>query len=384
MAIVAHKPWPGMVLFETERGTVLCGVPADAFKATKKFCTENDLPMPVVLAAPKQGLVDSAPQFVPEFFLYDFLFVRGAAFKPELAHEKLQLVVEPGLEDRELNALRLTLYGPSRTEMQSFQGDGTGLSDAHVDFVARVSEHMAIKRGGGDGGIGDMVDALAYSNDAASLFDGAYTLRRLSTYEVELEGPDGSARASLKTENPTPPFNPLPPPSESVGPMRFGMQALGVRGGFDPTGPTTGFLLWVGGRGLLFDGPPKARQVLDSQGVSPSDIDALILSHCHEDHMASFAELVLELNRPRVFTTEPIYRSALQKLSTNLQMPEADVAALMDYHPVSPGEPVQGWGATLDFFYTVHPIPTLGVHVHARIDDEDYRITISGDTIDFD
>ncbi len=386
MPIVTHKLWPGMVLFETEHGTVLCGVPADAFKVTKSYCTEHRLPMPVVLAAPKRGLVDCAPQFVPEFFLYDFLFVRGAAFKPDLAHEKLQIVVDPGYEERELNALRLTLYGPTREEMESYRAEGNGLTDEHIDFIARVSEHMAIKRGGGDGGIRDMVSSVAYDeNETTELFDAAYTLRRLGDFEVELRAVNGDVeRASLKTEGPVPPFNPVPRSTEVHAPMRFGLQALGVRGGFDPSGPTTGFLIWIGGRGILFDGPPKARQVLDSQGVSPSDIDALILSHCHEDHMASFAELVLELDRPRVLTTEPIYRSALQKLSTNLQMSEDDVAALMDYQPISPGEPHQGWGAELDFFYTVHPIPTLGVHVRTQIDGEHYRITISGDTIDLD
>lgn len=385
MAITALEPWPGLALFITERGAVLYGAPADAFKATKQFCTENGLPMPVVLAAPKTGLVNSAPQFVPEFFLYDFLFVRGAAFKPELAHEKLTLVVEPGSEERELNALRLTLYGPNREELESFRDADNGLTAEHVDFLARVSEHMAIKRGGGTGGIYDMAEAVAYdADDSVRLFDGEYRLRRTGPFTVELSGPDGSASARVETHGLVPPFNPVPAPSDPLEPMQFGMQALGVRGGFDPSGPTTGFLLWLNGRGVLFDGPPKALQVLDAQGISPDDIEALVLSHCHEDHMASFAELVLELNRPRVLTAEPIYRSALQKLATNLNMPESAVAELMDYEPISPGTPHHGWGATFDFFYTVHPIPTLGLTASATIDDTEYRMTITGDTLDHD
>ncbi|MEO1170772.1 MAG: MBL fold metallo-hydrolase [Myxococcota bacterium] len=385
LAITALKPWPGLALFTTERGTVLYGAPADAFKATKSYCTENNVAMPVVLAAPKTSLVDSAPQFVPEFFLYDFLFVRGAAFKPELAHEKLTLVVDPGTEERELNALRLTLYGPSREELESYRSPDSGLTEDHVDFLARVSEHMAIKRSGGTGDIRDMAEAVTYdADDTVSLFDGEYTLRRSGPFTVELSGPDGSASADISTHGLTAPFNPVPAPADPGLPMRFGMQALGVRGGFDPSGPTTGFLLWVNGRGILFDGPPKALQVLDAQGVSPDDIEALVLSHCHEDHMASFAELVLELNRPRVLTAEPIYRSALQKLATNLNMPESAVAELMDYEPISPGTPHHGWGATFDFFYTVHPIPTLGVTATANIEGTDYRITITGDTLDHD
>lgn len=385
MSIDAHTPWPGMALFTTEHGSILYGVPADAFKATKVYCTKHDLAMPIVLVSPQEGLVDSAPQFVPEFFLYDFLFIRGAAFKPELADEKLLLVVEPGNEERELNALRLTLFGPSREELESYQGNGSGLRDEHVDYLARISEHMAIKRGASGSGIRDMVETTAFdAKNSVSLFNGSYQLTRTGPFTVELKGPGGNATADISTEAPVHPFNPVPVPDAPFMPMRFGLHALGVRGGFDPSGPTTGFLIWSQGRGILFDGPPKARQVLDQQGIAPRDIEALILSHCHEDHMASFAELVLELDRPRVLTAEPIYRSALQKLATNLQMSEDQVAGLIDYEPISPGEIYHGWGSSFEFFYTVHPIPTLGVTVTSTIDNKDYRITLTGDTLDFD
>ena len=40
--------------------------------------------------APPKMVVMGTPQFNPEFFLYDFLFVYGAAFKPQLANERLR------------------------------------------------------------------------------------------------------------------------------------------------------------------------------------------------------------------------------------------------------------------------------------------------------
>ena len=93
MTLHVHRPYPGVALVVTDAGTVLVGAPADAFKATKKYCTDHDIPFPRVMVAPPKLLVEATPQFNPEFFLYDFLFVYGAAFKPELAGERLKFVL---------------------------------------------------------------------------------------------------------------------------------------------------------------------------------------------------------------------------------------------------------------------------------------------------
>ena len=74
--------------------SVLFGVPADAFKAVKQHCMDHNLPFPRTLVAPQEMLINATPQFNPEFFLYDFLFVYGAAFRPDLMHERLILVLD--------------------------------------------------------------------------------------------------------------------------------------------------------------------------------------------------------------------------------------------------------------------------------------------------
>jgi CRP-like cAMP-binding protein/glyoxylase-like metal-dependent hydrolase (beta-lactamase superfamily II) len=133
---------------------------------------------------------------------------------------------------------------------------------------------------------------------------------------------------------------------------------------------------------VIYDGPVGTRFLLDRQGMSFDDVAAVILSHCHEDHMGAFVELVLAGHRPKVLTAEPIYRSALLKLSSALQLPEAEVSRFIDYQPVVPGQPLDFLGARFDFFYTVHAIPTVGVSVSLRdVGGVERRVQISGDTM---
>src|SRR5688572_8695097 len=112
MALAIHRPYPGVALLVTEHGSVLLGAPADAFKATKQYCNQHQLPFPRVLVAPQRLVAEANPQFAPEFFLYDFLFVYGAAFKPQLEAERLQLVLDHEQVEEERAALQITLTGP--------------------------------------------------------------------------------------------------------------------------------------------------------------------------------------------------------------------------------------------------------------------------------
>lgn len=385
MPLSVHRPYPGVALVNTDDGSVLLGAPADAFKAVKAYCNEHKVPFPRTLVAPQIALAHATPQFVPEFFLYDFLFIYGAAFKPDLAKERLVLVVDNGRENGEREALRMTLTGPTLAELQSYR-DAQGkpaVTPEHASALAKISDHMAAKRAGAAMTVDDMVTTLAFdATGAVKVLGGTMTILRTSPTTVTVTHGGTLEEIDLTVPPNVEPFASLPAPTAPMLPAIFGVQSLGVRGGFDLSGPTTGFLFWVNGRGVLFDGPPKSRTLLDSQGIAFVDIDAVILSHCHEDHMNSFVELVTTGHRPRVYTTEPIYRSALVKLANYFDAPAEDVAKLIDYHRVTPSQPVHIAGATFDFFYTVHPIPTLGVDVSLRdATGAVHRIVVSGDTI---
>lgn len=385
MTLDIHRPYQGVALVVTDNGSVLLGAPADAFKATKKYCQDHDLPFPRELVAPQALLVAAAPQFNPEFFLYDFLFVYGAAFKPDLAGERLKLVVDADQVRDAKEALRITLNGPTRQEMASYRNpDGTPAVDPEVvDKLASISEEMAIKKGDRPREIDDSIETIEFGADGTvDVLDGTVRIKRTGPDSFEVKSGRKMAQVALTIEPPVIPFATLPVPKKFQPPLTFGVKPLGTRSGFDLSGPTTGFLLWVNGRAVIYDGPVGTRYLLESQGISPEDVEAVILSHCHEDHMGAFVELFLAGYRPKVLTAEPIYRSALLKLSGYFRRPEHEVAKLLHYRRVVPGQPIDELGARWEFFYTVHSIPTIGLRVSMKgRRGITHSIQISGDTM---
>lgn len=385
MTLDIHRPHPGVALVVTDQGSVLLGAPADAFKATKKYCADYDLPFPRELVAPQTLLVQASPQFNPEFFLYDFLFVHGQAFKPELADERLRLVLDAEQVEAMLDALRITLTGPSRQEMSGYV-DAAWQPLLHADVVdalATISEHMALKKGDVPRAFEDMLEAVVFDKRGqASVLNGELTIARAGPTAFEVSRKGRKTKVDLAIHGPVVPFATLPPPKTLQTPQTFAVKPLGTRNGFDLSGPTTGFVLWVNGRAVLYDGPVGTRYLLASHGISPEDVDVIVLSHCHEDHMGAFVELFLEGYRPRVLTSEPVYRSALVKLASFFSQPVEEVAKLIDYQRVVPGTSVEVLGARFDFFYTVHSIPTIGMSV--QLTDTSgitHRVQISGDTM---
>jgi CRP-like cAMP-binding protein len=387
MTLDLHRPYPGVALVVSEWGAVLFGAPADAFKATKKYCADHKLPFPRQLIAPQHLLVEAAPQFNPEFFLYDFLFVYGAAFKPELANERLQLVLDFDQVQNAKEALRITLTGPTRAEMSGYlDASGKPIMDPKiVEALSRVSEHMAIKKGDRPRTIDDSIDTVTFDRQGvAELFGGKLRVARTGVDSFEVSANGKKTQFDLRIQPPVVPFATLPTPEAAQRPLTFGIKPLGTRSGFDLSGPTTGFVMWVNGRAVIYDGPVGTRFLLESQGISPQDVEIVVLSHCHEDHMGAFVELFLAGYRPKVLTSEPIFRSALVKLSSYFKRPAEEVAALIDFRRVVPGVPVQELGATFEFFYTVHSIPTLGLRVSLVDRGITHSVQISGDTMHHD
>ena len=76
----------------------------------------------------------------------------------------------------------------------------------------------------------------------------------------------------------------LPPPT--FFPPSFGVTILGNSHGFDESGSTSGYVLWVNGRGIMIDPPPYSTATLERQGIRRCLIVGIILTHCHADHDA--------------------------------------------------------------------------------------------------
>jgi hypothetical protein len=377
-------PYPGVALAVCARGSVLIGAPADSFKAVKQLCAARGLPFPRTLVAPPTLLANTVPQFVPEFFLYDYLFVYGAAFHSKRRKNRLQIVMRPQQLAAATQALRMTLTGPSTAELEGYASGAphSGLDAPTIAYLTAQSAHMAIKVEGVPQPLESLVDFIGFDSQCcASLLGGELNICQTADNSLSVRCGGEVAEIHLQRPFPVVPFLGLPAPSRPSRPQTFAVQTLGCRSGFDVSGPTTGFLLWLHGRALLLDGPPGTRILLQQQGIALDDLDGLILSHCHEDHMGAFVEMVLSGRPLKVYTTEPIYQSALLKLAGYLNISSAAAAQYIDYVCVVPEQPQQILGASLTFFYTVHAIPTLGVRIELIHRGRTYQCQISGDQL---
>lgn len=77
-------------------------------------------------------------------------------------------------------------------------------------------------------------------------------------------------------------------------PPDFGISILGSSHGFDPTGSTTGILIWIYEKGIMVDPPPFSMQYLKKVGIQSHLIRAVIITHCHADHDAGSFHKIIE------------------------------------------------------------------------------------------
>jgi hypothetical protein len=60
---------------------------------------------------------------------------------------------------------------------------------------------------------------------------------------------------------------PSSPVKSTFHPPSFGVTVLGNSHGFDKNGSTSGYVLWVNGRGIMVDPPPYSNTTLESEGI---------------------------------------------------------------------------------------------------------------------
>ena len=83
-------------------------------------------------------------------------------------------------------------------------------------------------------------------------------------------------------------------------PPLFGITVLGASHGFDPHGSTSGYIIWINGRGIMLDPPPFSYFALKKHAIPSSLIESVIISHCHADHDAGAFQKILESQKIEV------------------------------------------------------------------------------------
>jgi hypothetical protein len=149
-------------------------------------------------------------------------------------------------------------------------------------------------------------------------------------------------------------------------PPSFGVTVLGNSHGFDKNGSTSGYVLWVNGRGIMIDPPPYSSATLEREGIRPQMIMAIIITHCHADHDAGAFQKVMTGSRVAIITTPTIYMSFIRKYSALSGLRPTLLRHSHRHRPAIVGQPLRFQGATFYFTYTLHTIPCISFKVKWR------------------
>lgn len=149
-------------------------------------------------------------------------------------------------------------------------------------------------------------------------------------------------------------------------PPSFGVTVLGNSHGFDKNGSTSGYVLWINGRGIMIDPPPYSSATLEREGIRPRLIVGIIITHCHADHDAGAFQKVLTGSPVVVIATPTIYKSFIRKYAALSSLSPALLRHCHRFKPAIIGEPLRFQGAIFHFIYTLHSIPCVGFRVEWR------------------
>lgn len=279
-----------------------------------------------------------------EFPLYYNYYLKG---------RRLRFVCRPEQQRPLVRLLKEAVFGPSsfRLEREFLRGECTpGFPDLKAEgrFYKTVNGKK-LK-------LADLIEPIVCPLGESVTVDGV-TITLLDGDEFCFER-DGVQHTAV--------FRPLEPPlfthdgSSHFQPPDFGITVLGAGHGFDVDSQTSGFIIWIEGRGLLVDPPVHTTQWMKARNLDQRLVEDILLTHCHADHDSGTLQKVMEEGRVRLHTTPTVEQSFVRKYRSFLGLDSEELEKLFDFQPLLVGPRVNILGARFRFWYTLHPIPTLG------------------------
>ena len=283
-----------------------------------------------------------------------------------IKQQKCRIICHPHQVKPVVRVLREAVVGPFHMYLEEEYPDGAesyGFPDLWKEM--RFYKEDA-KNPRGYWGLRDMIELYCFDAEGRVEVDGVsiFSLGR-NHYRFEAQ------EESLEVE-----FRPTPEPQlEDItldaghiqgcfySPPTFGVTVIGSGHGFDTESKTSGFIIWVDGKGILVDPPVDSTIWMKQQKVNTRLIEDLVLTHCHADHDSGTLQKIMEEGRIRVHTTRTVMESFVAKYSALTGLRKSEFRALFEFVPLRIGTKTTIAGAQFLFKYNLHPIPTLGFQV---------------------
>ena len=358
--------FPGSFYISDGEHALLAGCPPEIVKVLLR----EKLRPPQHLLLPDVPVSHGESQVAVEFPLYHHLFWGGA--KPGV--EPLNLLGNARRVKAAADLLELTLFGPTEEQMTEW-----GLSEDKALTLAKETRWFQMKDAQGKPvAFESLITRTVLGEEAVDL--GWVRIKRVRTNIFLFTPPEGEAvELSLTPECDQLPPYPVPFDLVPTAMVKMGVEVLGGATGFSPTQPSCGLALCFNGQYLLIDAIPYLYHHMRARGISRNQVQALFLSHIHDDH-CNLISFLLYNRRIRVLTTPLIYHMMLRKLALTMDRSEESLQEYFIFIPLNPGEETNFFGLRVTAHYSSHSIPTIGAKFETAHDGVDYRIFFSGDT----
>lgn len=360
----------GGVAVKTSAGLIQVGVPPETIKDTMPL--PEGVPPVFVLTRELFDYERGVSVAEVEFPIFYHYFIAGG---------RAVLVASPEQRDAVCRLIQEAVFGPEEVDLTRELPAPPEECPWAPDFRAELARFLRPPEGDDDTTLTleGIVEFVIFDAEGVARL-GDVTIRReardLVTVEDASLGDSVSFEALSRVSARRRVARPDPTQDLFTAPA-FGVTVLGAGHGFDPEGKTTGFVLWIGGRGILVDPPVDTTEWLLEQGISPRRVDAILLTHCHADHDAGCLQRALQRERVQIITTHTILESFLRKSAAITGLAEDRLAHIVDFVPVPLRQRIRLMGAEFRFAYTLHSLPTIRFEVWYG----DKSLVYSSDTV---
>ena len=337
----------------------------NAWPDTAKYLIQKELEIngivyPDVLMQTDRGVSCT----LVEFPLLHSLFNQGMFFRGEKPH----LVGTQRQLDLASESFRRGLYGFYDTA----EMEGCDLSDEEMEGLAREIEGLSLN---GIQPIDELLELIplialedSHTNNKATTYRGmSITKKSLNVFGIEYQGEQVEIDCNLsKKEQYVPP---LDIDVKHVPFKLFQVIDTGEEDGFSPKSCMHTLIQWRE-RIICIDLPMNVTYLLDKVSISRTEIDAVIFTHNHDDHIGDLSTLIQMDKKVTIICPRIVWKSILLKASAMFDMEMDELAEYFEYIPIRYGEEYDYAGLLITAHPSIHPVPCAVYRIRGIVDRE--------------
>jgi len=156
---------------------------------------------------------------------------------------------------------------------------------------------------------------------------------------------------------------------KSVPYKLFQIIDTGEEDGFSPKSCMHTVIQWRE-RVICLDLPMNVPYLLDKVSISRTEIDAVIFTHNHDDHIGEFSMLLQMDKKVTIICPRIIWKSILLKAAAMFDMSVEELGEYFDYIPIRYGEEFDYCGLKITAQPSIHSVPCAIYHIRGVVDRE--------------